>query len=632
MILSHFLWALGLLVAMVQAQINPWQARHGLTSDEYQATFNDLTGKGYRLNYVSGYALNNVPHFAAIFEKKSSPEWVARHGMTSQQYQSYFDSYVQQGFRLVLVNGYTVNGVDYYASIWDKSPSNAWVARHGLTSSDYQTAFNNYVSQGYRLKHVSGYTVGNDARYAAIWEKTNDGIEWVARHGMTSSDYQTAFDTYHSQGFRLVLVNGYQVGNTDYYVAIWDKSSSGPWVARHGLTSDEYQRNFDNNYYQGFVLKTISGYNQAGHYAALWENPVMKQSDLTTINNDIQAYMTKYSVPGLSLAITQNERLVFAQGFGLADKASNTIVSPKSKFRIMSISKSITATAVMQLHAAGHFNMSDRVFGPGSLTGDKYGDQVPLVNGKRQYSSGITAITVQDLLNHQAGWGANSDPEGDLITMTPAQAVSKIVANVPLTYTPPGSSYFYSNFGFLILGRLVADISGMEYEDYVKQKILSPAGATAVQLASDAGPISEEVTYYPLGASGNFRIHEFSSFGGWVATAIDMCRWSVHVDGIGGVADLLSTATEQDMWTAASHNGGYGKGWLVNQAPGSWRGHNGAFSGTGSFFTQRTDGSGIGFMVVMNQNSKGDEYSWELRGVVDSMISKVSGFPAFDLF
>jgi len=627
--LSIFIWALTLLFSVqVHAQ---WQARHGLSSADFQTTFNSLTSQGYRLTWVSGYTMNNDPRFAAIFEKKPSPAWVAHHGMTSADYQSKFNTYVSQGFRLVLVNGYTVNGVDYYVAIWDKSPSGQWVARHGLTSAGYQAAFNQYTSEGYRLKHVSGYAIGNQARYAAIWEKVTGTTAWVARHGMTSTEYQSAFNTYVGQGYRLVLVNGYQVNNVDYYVAIWDKSPSGPWVARHGMTSTAYQVEFDNNYYQGYQLKLVSGYDlgQSDRYAAIWENVALKASDLQIINNDIQSYISAHSVPGLSLAITVEDRLVFAKGYGFADKASNRIVTPYSLFRIMSISKSITATAIMKLVQQGRFKLTSKVFGPGSLTGDKYGNLVPVVNGIRQYNPGITSITVQNLLEHQAGWGVNSDPEGLLRTMTPAQAVSQIIATVPLAYTP-NTKQIYSNFGFLVLGRLVADFGGApDYESYVKQNILAPSGVTRMSLASDAGPLAREVTYYPLGITNGWRIHEFDSFGGWVAAPIDLCRWSVHVDGIAKKPDILSAATESVMWKASSLNNGYAKGWIVNQP---WRGHNGAFPGTGSFFTQRTDGSQIGFAVVMNTNVAGDEVAWALRDVVDKMISKVSAWPKYDLF
>ncbi|KAH8597779.1 hypothetical protein B0O99DRAFT_616754 [Bisporella sp. PMI_857] len=259
------------LLSLAQAA-NPWQARHGLTSAQYQSTFDSLVGQGYRLNYVSGYTINNVPSYAAVWEKKSSVAWVAHHGMTSTDYQNKFNTYTSQGYRLVLVNGYTVKGVDYYVAIWDKSPSGAWVARHGMTSSQYQTYFNTYVGQGYRLKHVSGYSVGSQARYAAIWEKTSDTSAWVARHGMTSAEYQTQFDNLVGLGYRLTRVSGYSAGNTNYYAAIWEKSAGPAFYARHGLTSSEYQQAFDSIVKQGYILKVVSGYDQAqsDRYAAIW--------------------------------------------------------------------------------------------------------------------------------------------------------------------------------------------------------------------------------------------------------------------------------------------------------------------------------------------------------------------------
>ena len=156
------------------------QARHGMTSSQYQSEFNNLTSQGYRLVYVSGYTANNQERFAAIWEKKSGPAWVSHHGMTSAQYQSAFNQYTNQGYRLTLVNGYTVNDQDRYVAIWEQKPGPIWVAHHGMTSAQYQSAFNNYVRNGFRLSHVSGYAVNDQACYAAIWEKES-GPAWVAR-------------------------------------------------------------------------------------------------------------------------------------------------------------------------------------------------------------------------------------------------------------------------------------------------------------------------------------------------------------------------------------------------------------------------------------------------------------------
>ncbi|MFC4584841.1 hypothetical protein [Sphaerisporangium corydalis] len=248
----------------------PWQARHNLTSAQYQAEFDRLTGLGYRLVHVDGYTVGGQDWYAAIWEKSAGPAWVARHGLTSAQYQAEFDRLVGLGYRLVHVSGYGAGSQDRYAAIWEKSAGPAWVARHGLTSAQYQAEFDRLVGLGYRLVHVSGYGIGSQDRYAAIWEKSA-GPAWVARHGLTSAQYQAEFDRLVGLGHRLVHVDGYTVAGQDRYAAIWDRGASPRWAARHGLSSAGYQQAFDQFVRQGYRLATVSGYGSGStRFAALW--------------------------------------------------------------------------------------------------------------------------------------------------------------------------------------------------------------------------------------------------------------------------------------------------------------------------------------------------------------------------
>jgi predicted cobalt transporter CbtA len=236
-----------------------WQARSGLTSAQYQSLFNQLVGQGYRLTDVSGYNLNGEARYAAIFEQSSGPAWQARHGLTSAQYQATFNQLVGQGYRPVRVNGYEINGEDRYAVIFHKSNGSAWQARHGMTSMQYQTTFNQLVSQGYRLTDVSGYSVNGQARYAAIFEQSSSPA-WQARHGLTSAQYQATFDQLTSQGYRLVRVSGYNVNGQDRYAGIWQQGGGSAWQARHGTNPGQFQAIFDQLTNQGYRLIDISGY------------------------------------------------------------------------------------------------------------------------------------------------------------------------------------------------------------------------------------------------------------------------------------------------------------------------------------------------------------------------------------
>jgi hypothetical protein len=184
-----------------------------------------------------GTLIDDGSRYAALWVKdEAAVPFVARHGMTSQQYQQEFDTWTGQGYRLSLVNGYTVNSQDRYAAIWQKKAGPIFVARHGLSSQVYQQEFNKWTGQGFRLKLVSGYSVGQQDRYAAIWEKS-EGPAWVARHGLSAQAYQQEFDNWVGQGFRLKLVSGYSVAGQERYAAIWEKDNGPAFVARHGLSS-----------------------------------------------------------------------------------------------------------------------------------------------------------------------------------------------------------------------------------------------------------------------------------------------------------------------------------------------------------------------------------------------------------
>ena len=255
---------------------NPWAARHGMTSAQYQSTFDSFVKQGYKLSYVAGYTYNNDPRYAAIWDKPVPYAWTARHGLTSAQYQQAFNTYTAQGYRPKQVYGYAVGNTPYFAAIWDKSPAPGngnWVARHGLTSAQYQQAFDTFFAQGFRLVDVSGYAEGGVAKYAALWERPSNNYAWVARHGLTSAQYQQAFNTYTAQGYRPVKVDGYVVNGVDYYAAIWDKAPSPSWVARHGLTSAQYQAEADKWVAQGYKITVVSAYTLGSNqdrYAAIF--------------------------------------------------------------------------------------------------------------------------------------------------------------------------------------------------------------------------------------------------------------------------------------------------------------------------------------------------------------------------
>jgi hypothetical protein len=182
--------------------------------------------------------------FALVFISITSDaqDWVARHAMSPATYQSEFNTWNGKGYRLTSLTGYTKSGQELYAAIWKKQSGAAWAARHGMSAAQYQTAFTDFAGKGYRPVSISGYAVGGQAKFAAIWDKST-GPAWAAKHNMTAAAYQAAFTDFASKGYRIRYVSGYVINGTEYFAAIWDKSR-GTVAAKHNMTAAQYQAAF----------------------------------------------------------------------------------------------------------------------------------------------------------------------------------------------------------------------------------------------------------------------------------------------------------------------------------------------------------------------------------------------------
>ncbi len=604
----------------------PWVARHGLTAAQYQTAFNTYTGQGYRLVDISGYEVAGQARYAAIWDQSAGPAWQARHGLTPAQYQSTFNTLVGQGYRPVRVRGYTVAGQVYYAAIFQKLSGVAWQARHGLTAAQYQTAFNTYTGQGYRLVDVSGYGLGGQDYYSAIFDKSS-GPAWESHNNMTAAQYQSQFNRLVGLGYELTEVSGYAVNGQERYAAIWQKIAGDTWQARHGLTATQYQAEFTNLFNLGYRLVQVSGYTIGGQdrYAAIWRNTHYTAAQLQAIDHDITQFMQQYSVPGASIAITKDDRLVYAHGFGVADKTTGDAVTVNSLFRIASLSKQITSAAIFTLVDKGKLKLTDKVFGTGAILGKQY--------GTKPYSANVLKITIQNLLEHTAGGWSNdgNDPMFSNPTFNQSQLISWVLDNRPLDHAP-GTNYAYSNFGYCILGRVIEKLTGLPYATYVQNAVLGPSGITDMSIAGNtlADRKANEVQYYGQGGENpyNMQVSRMDSHGGWLATATDLLKFVVRVDGKPGKPDLLTANSIKVMTTPSTANPYYAKGWQVNSAPNWW--HTGSLPGTATLDVRTA--SGFTWSILLNTRSSDANFFGNLDNLMWKVNSEVKTWPSYDLW
>jgi CubicO group peptidase (beta-lactamase class C family) len=337
------------------------------------------------------------------------------------------------------------------------------------------------------------------------------------------------------------------------------------------------------------------------------------------------AVMGKFDVPGLSVAIAHQGQLVYQQGFGFAelgaglrDRQRGERMSPANLFRIASLSKPVTSVAIFTLAERGRLRLSDKVFGPGAILGTDY--------GAPPYKPFIADITVEHLLTHTAGGWQNdgSDPMFHHPKMDHRQLIAWTLANQPLR-NPPGRSYAYSNFGYCVLGRVIEKLTGESYAAFVRGQILERCGVRDMRIAGNtlAQRAPNEVRYYAERGADPYgmNVSRMDSHGGWIASAPDLVRFLIHVDGFPTVPDILKPDTLRTMTTpSAASNNGYAKGWAVNRQNNWW--HTGLLDGTTTLMVRTS--SGLCWAALTNcsrATPKGldsalDDMVWQMVGKV----------------
>jgi N-acyl-D-amino-acid deacylase len=377
--------------------------------------------------------------------------------------------------------------------------------------------------------------------------------------------------------------------------------------------------------------------------AALGEQVSLTGKAVPGMESADQAYrdfMKRHGIPGASVAIMKNGRLVYARGFGRADVKTKKPVQPGTLFRIASISKPITALAVVHLVEQGKISYDLKVFPYLSYPTPRY------AGAKRDPR--LDSITVRHLLQHSGGWNRDTalDPQGERgfdpmfyprvaakdltgrdLPPAPAESIARWMVGKPLQFDP-GTGYAYSNLGYCVLGRVIEKASGQRYEPYLRS-LLAKAGITDMHIGGgDPTRLRKnESRYFPnpsdqpktsawnqadTPAPYRHSISTMDAHGGWIANPSDLIRFTTLLDGRPGPTDLVGSkslalihARPSFAPPASEKNNYYGFGWSIWERKDArfrnWF-HSGSLPGTMSMLI-RSD-NGITWAAVFNLRPK----------------------------
>jgi CubicO group peptidase (beta-lactamase class C family) len=371
-------------------------------------------------------------------------------------------------------------------------------------------------------------------------------------------------------------------------------------------------------------------------------------SDYAVAEKTVSAFMRKWSITGASVAIAKDGRMIYAKGFGYTDTLTKEETQPYHKFRVASISKLVTAIAVMKLVEEGSLSLNDKVFGEDGILDDPYFSNP---KDKRVYK-----ITVAHLLGHEGGWSMRY---GDQMFM-PLTIADKMGAKPPVSirtiiryvldknlHFNPGSGKAYSNLGYSILGLVVEKASGMNYEEYCKKRVLEPLGIYDMSLAHNLASekAAFEVSYYEPAdiipkpsiygtgelvspCYGGNDIEALGAAGAWIATAPDLLRLALAVDGFESRNDILDDSTIEFM--TDNSNGLAPIGWKTTLHNGIWW-RTGSFPGSAGMIKRMPDGTA--WAVLLNSSAwNGPEIHSFINDMMARITSRIKHWPDNDLF
>ena len=388
--------------------------------------------------------------------------------------------------------------------------------------------------------------------------------------------------------------------------------------------------------------------SESGGLNFLISNDLSNFSGSNFIEKEAKDFLQQWNLAGMTMSIVKDGKLVFAHGYGYSDIEASQQVSPGNLFRVASVSKLITAVAIMKLVEKKTITLDSKVFGPKAILKD------PIFNSvvdKRLYN-----ITIRQLLAHTGGWTSHyGDPAFNSLVVlertgekgsASMESYCKFVATRKLHFEP-GTRSSYSNMGYMFLGRVISAVTGRKYEDFVRKEVLIPAGILDMHIGRSylSDKRINEVKYYESEESpmipaydgsgrmvpkpyGGNPIELLGPAGGWIASSVELAKLMVLIDGFRNVPDMFTQSIINQMVDEDELRGPLG--WKVVKKNGDWI-RTGSMAGTSAIMKRQSNG--FSWVVIINSSSwKGPRLPAYINYMMGKIEKKITNWPKTDLF
>ncbi len=535
----------------------PWSSIRGYSSQQFGTYFSKKKAQGYRVIDIEVDTIQGKPKYSAVWQYNSDKRgWASWRNLTHQQFSEKWKSYRSQGYRLIDQESYVISGKRRYAGVWVENKEKlSWVSYRNVKTDAFASKFITYKQQGYRMVDIEAYPSGNTTLYAAIWLKEPGGPAWAEYRDMSKDAYAKRFKDFAKKGYRVMDLESYRQKGRQKYAAIWVKNTNGRgWVARRNMTATWYANYWKTYQDEGYRLIDFEAYptSQGTRYAGVWRQNGSRLNwpHKRQVDKAIKAYRDQNDVPGISVAIAENGKIVYSRGFGYADVGKKKVAHAKTIYRAASVSKAITAVMAMRLQ-------------------DK--NQLDLDRASRSYVTSLPSHhthNVRQLIRHRSGirhykgskrknceipnnasWKDSSNTQ-----YATATAALQVFQNDPLMFSP-GAKSCYTTHGYTMLGAVLEKAGKRSYAALLQQELSQRLNLPTLRPEYRHQFVAERATIYNGKTTPTSRDNLSWKYtgGGLEASVNDLTRLGIKV--INGSA--VSTKARKGFWSGSSfsHSG-----------------------------------------------------------------------------
>jgi len=634
-------------------------AWHDRTTADHVAQRDKFADLGFRPLSLSIYGSPSDPRYAAVMVKR--PTVIATHsfvGMSQASYQKTFDDMAKQGFGPFIITATGPGNNALFAGSF-RQMAHIPLTRSNLTKDQFVQMNKDQHAAGAILMWADAFGTDGDPRYCAIWAPNPERIAWnIDAVDEGGAVLQQRFDAMASTGARPALI---AVTPANRIMELYVDSQFGPWVSRAGMTSGDYQAEFDKQAKAGLwpVCVSASGEGGAARFAAIFATqedhlPRVFRSTGTpavaAIDSALEKYVKDENLRGAALAIVAGTRLVYARGYTFAEAApAYHDIQPTTPFRQASVSKTYCATAVWKLIEQNQLSLDTTLQ---SVLGLKQ------PNGAAPKDSRFGDITVAHLLQSISGinqggvWNAVAASQAAGGTLpSDGMEVARWITTLDLTGKPGDkNNAVYGNTDYFLLSLIVAKKLGVaSFEAALATLVLNPLGQkhTRGSRSLAGAQAADEARYHltvhnpennwpliqletaasvrtqdrPLVAShyGSYDYELFDGSGGLSSSVVDVARLCAMFSCRSG-NPVLAAKTIDDMLAAAVNatntqmgpdgkgsHGYHGFDWAANIdlanhhvqfSKGGW------LPGQGTYYVGTT--GGVFYILAQNGNGRQD--------------------------